>query len=81
MTSFKKLNCEHGPLFDHFKQEFKQGSKVVWVGGKGRYAGVSVWTVIGRTKLKLYIERKHETKLIDWGDLVIVDKLIAETEA
>lgn len=76
--SFADLNREYGQLRDKFNQDFKPGSKVVWVGGKGNYAGVKVHTVIGRSKLKLYVEMGSETKLISATDLVIVDKLIGD---
>lgn len=82
MKTFQDLNQEHGTLRDKFDQEFKIGSKVVWVGGKGNYAGVQLSTVIGRSKMKLYVEMPKTggcsgttTKLIDPSDLVIVDKL------
>ena len=86
MNSFKEHNEKHGKLYDRFKQEFDYGRKVVWVAGKGNYAGVKASTLIRRTKLKVYVEMTTpihngmgtETKLIDAGDLVIVDKLLSE---
>ncbi len=43
---------------DGLGNQITEGDKVVWVGGKTQYAGVTVYTVVGFTPKKTKIQRR-----------------------
>ena len=65
---------------DGLGQTIEPGAQVVWVSGKGNYAGVKVYTVLKLTLKRVQLETNITYALrgtyVDPGDLVVVDNLL-----
>lgn len=65
---------------DGLGQTIEPGAQVVWVSGKGNYAGVKVYTVLKLTLKRVQLETNISYAMrgtyVHPGDLVVVDSLL-----
>ena len=67
---------------DIFGQEIKPGCRVVWIGGKTKYAGARVYEVVSINKyVTVYDDKDEIKKSTHPNNVVVVDKLINEPVA
>lgn len=65
---------------DYLGQEIHIGSKILWSGGQGQYAGFEqIFEVLNVTAKKLTIQRKNQRRKtsVHPSDVVVIDKLLS----